>query len=398
MVAPARLPVQAEDTNGRTALPGKSAPCVVYLSLERLRPGQASHTHVRIIADGLAAADLPTRLIAHEAAEGAAPDSRLRRLARYVTLSFRALAALPSADIAYVRAHPAALLFSFIARLLGKPVVHEVNGRPADIGVSYGLPRWTTAVLSSFQIAQYRWAAGLVAVTPGLKTWLAAVTGRSDNLHLVPNGADGTVFRPDAAGELPIAGDYVLFFGGLVAWHGVDAMLASARLPAWPSDVRLVIAGDGQRSPEVQSAAEADSRIVAPGYLPKAALAGLAARALAILCPIERHGARDEGGVAPLKLFEGMAAGRPVIVTDLPFQADLVREHDCGLVIPAAAPASLATAVAALARDKEAADAMGKRGRIAIETQYDWRFRVTDTVTLLRDLTNKLSRERELPK
>jgi glycosyltransferase involved in cell wall biosynthesis len=368
------------------AVSGGDAPRVLYLSLETLRPGQASHTHVRTIADGLGAAGLPTRLIAQELAEGAPRDSRIGRLLRYLTLSLRGLAALRSVDVAYVRAHPAALPFSFVARLLGKPVVHEVNGRTADIGVSYGLPGWLTAGLNWVQIVQYRWAAGVVAVTPGLKAWLAAILGRDDTLHLVPNGADGALFRPDAPGGPQIDGDYALFFGGLVAWHGVETMLAAVRQPAWPAALRLVVVGDGQLAPQLRQAAAADPRILALGYLPKTELAGLAARAYTVLCPIEPHGARDEGGVAPLKLFEGMAAGRPVIVTELPFQADLVRRHGCGLVVPTADPVALAEAAATLIRERASADAMGRQGRTAVETLYDWRFRVADTVAVLQNL------------
>ncbi|KUL94122.1 hypothetical protein DK26_20755 [Bosea sp. WAO] len=371
---------------GQPAVSGDDAPRVLYLSLETLRPGQASHTHVRTIADGLGANGLPTRLIAQELPDGAPPDSRIGRMLRYVSLTLRALAALKSTDIAYVRAHPAALPFSFVARLLGKPVVHEVNGRTADIGVSYGLPGWVTAGLNWVQIVQYRSAAAVVAVTPGLKAWLAAILGRDETLHLIPNGADGALFQPAAPGGPQIDGDYALFFGGLVAWHGVDTMLAAVRQPAWPAELRLVVVGDGQLAPRVRQAAAADPRILALGYLPKTELAGLAARAFTVLCPIEPHGARDEGGVAPLKLFEGMAAGRPVIVTELPFQADLVRRHGCGLVIPTADPVALAEAAATLVRDRTSADAMGGRGRTAVETLYDWRFRVADTVAMLRNL------------
>lgn len=365
------------------------APRIVYLSLETLRPGQASHTHVRIIADGLASAGLPTCLIAQELTPGTRSASRLARFTGYLTLSLRALAALRCADLAYVRAHPAALPFSWLARLWGKPVVHEVNGRTADLGVSYKLPNWITTTLSAAQTIQYKWAAALVVVTPGLKDWLGATIGRSERVHLVPNGADGTTFTPEAKGGPKIEGDYALFFGGLVAWHGVDTMLAAVNSPAWPAGLRLVIAGDGQCGPALRKAAARDARIFAPGYLPKPELAGLAANAFAILCPIEAHGARDEGGVAPLKLFEGMAAGRPVVVTDLPFQAELVREQGCGLVVPPADPTALAEALVTLLRNRSDADAMGRRGRSAIETRYDWRFRVADTVDLLRDIAER---------
>ncbi|TCR70053.1 glycosyltransferase family 4 protein [Bosea sp. BK604] len=363
--------------------PGR-APRVVYFSLERLRPSQASYTHVHVIAGGLEAEGVPTRLVAVKAGAEQPSRSRLGRLASYVNLTWRALRALNDADIAYLRAHPAAIVFSLIARLRGKPVIHEVNGRTEDIGVTYRLPKGVTQLLNALQIVQYRWAAGLIAVTPGLQDWLASLLGSDAKLHLVPNGADGKRFHPAATGGPVIEGQYALFFGGLVAWHGIDTMLAALRHQDWPEGIKLVIAGDGPGGPEVRAAARHETRLIAPGYLPSSELAGLAARAFVILCPIDNHGSRNLGGVAPLKLFEGMASGRPVIATDLPFQAELVRAHQCGLVIPPADPAALAGAVRTLVGDAHLADDMGRNGRRAVETEFDWRYRVTDTVAVVR--------------
>lgn len=377
-------PDQHSGLHETPALPPEGAPRVVYFSLERLRPSQASYTHVRVIAEGLNAEGVPTRLVAVEAGPQQPSRSRLGRLTSYLSLTRHALRALKDADIAYIRAHPAAVVFSLIARLRGKPVVHEVNGRTEDIGVTYGLPRWVTQLLNAVQIAQYRWAAGLIAVTPGLQDWLASLLGSDAKLHLVPNGADGKRFHPAATGGPAIEGRYALFFGGLVAWHGIDTMLAALRHQDWPEGVKLVIAGDGPGAPEVRAAAKQETRLIAPGYLPSSELAGLAARAFVILCPINNHGSRNLGGVAPLKLFEGMASGRPVIATDLPFQAELVRAHQCGLVIPPADPAALARAVKVLVGDDPRADEMGRNGRRAVETEFDWRYRVADTVAVVR--------------
>lgn len=381
--------------SGPAEIPGMQqdpAPRVLYFSLERLRPSQASYTHVRVIAEGLRAHGLPTELVAVEAGPSDAPRSRIGRVASYLNLTRRALVALARADVAYLRAHPAAILFSIVARLWGKRVIHEVNGRTADIGVTYRLPAWIINLLSRLQIAQYHWASGLVAVTPGLRSWLASLLGSDDKLHLVPNGADGALFFPMASGGPVIAGDYALFFGGLVAWHGIDTMLGALEHQDWPDGLKLVIVGDGPGAAEIHKAAESDPRLIAPGYLPNTELAGLAARAFVILCPINNHGARDLGGVAPLKLFEGMASGRPVIATDLPFQAELVRNRACGLIVPPADSAALARAAAELLADRERANVMGRNGRQAVEAEFDWRYRVADTVAIVRDIADDNSR------
>ncbi len=355
-------------------------PKVVYLCLESLQPGQAAATHVHAIAGELG---LPVVLFASHAKPDEPRRSAFQRLSDYTRLSWQALTALRRADIAYVRAHPAALAFSAGAWLLGKPIVHEVNGRTADIGISHGLFPIATRLLTWIQHRQYRAASALVAVTPGLQRWLRETIGSKADVRLIPNGADSRQFTPSAAGGPSIAGDYAFFFGGLVAWHGVDTMLSAVADARWPSGVKLVVAGHGPGRASVTAAADRDRRVMALGYLPKSDIAGLAARALVNLCPIESHGRREEGGVAPLKLFESMASGRPVIASDLPYQADVVRDAACGLVFPAADPTALATVVAQIAADRTEAAAMGARGRRAVEMQYDWRYRAAETAALL---------------
>ena len=83
-------------------------------------------------------------------------------------------------------------------------------------------------------------------------------------------------------------------------------------------------------------------------------------------------GLRAPTGVVPLKLFEAMACGVPVVVTDLPGQADIVSRYRCGLVVPADDPVAIADAVATLARDEPLARLMGQRGRRAVVDHYSW--------------------------
>ena len=360
-----------------------SDPRVVYLCLELLQPGQAASTHVHAIAGGMG---LPTTLVASAAPAMGGRPAIWRRLLEYVRLTWQAVRALRKSDVLYLRAHPAAIVAVLFADWLGRPVIHEVNGLTADISVTHRFPGWITRILSALQIAQYRRATALIAVTPGLVNRLRYILKLQLPIALVPNGADAETFTPHAEGGPKIGTDYVLFFGGLVAWHGVGTMLRARGESAWPTGVKLVIAGQGPHRDAVTRAAAENPDIVDIGYLPKSDLAGLAARSLATLCPIETHANRDEG-VAPLKLFEGMAAGRPVVASDLPFQRDVVVDHCCGLIFEPGDASGLARAVARIAEDRIAAEAMGRRGRQAVESLYDWRYRALETAALIRTCT-----------
>src|SRR5690606_3793062 len=107
-------------------------------------------------------------------------------------------------------------------------------------------------------------------------------------------------------------------------------------LPTWPADLTLVIVGDGAKRQAVVDACAANNRIRYMGQIPYRDVPGVMAQARLGLSPQTNVDGRADTGLYPLKVFETLACAVPVIVTDFPGQADLVRKYRCGLVIPAA--------------------------------------------------------------
>jgi glycosyltransferase involved in cell wall biosynthesis len=273
-----------------------------------------------------------------------------------------------------------------------RPVVHEVNGLMDDIGITYGLPGSVTGVLKRLQAWQYRQAAALLAVTPGLAREVAPLAGPRTSVSVVSNGVDVDLFHPDATGGPVIEGEYVVLFGGLVAWHGLDDALRALGDRDWPAGVRLAIAGDGPALATARASAAREPRALFTGHLPQEQLAGVVARSLAVLAPIQGHGGRAGHGVAPLKVFEGMASGRPVIATDLPYAADIIRGFGCGVVTPERDPAAIARAVALISADRAEADAMGRRGRAAALANHRWADRAREAAAAIAAALNASGR------
>jgi glycosyltransferase involved in cell wall biosynthesis len=203
---------------------------------------------------------------------------------------------------------------------------------------------------------------------------------------LISNGANTDIFRPDGSAT-DFGGRVVVFVGGLCAWHGIDTMIAALRENDWPSDTRLVVIGDGPERAKVASRQE--SRLEWLGLKPHADIPSFLRGAVAALCIIEDPGGRSAAGVAPLKMFEAMACGVPVIVSDLPFQADIVRTIDAGLVVPPGLPAALAHAVATLARDHDGAGRMGRNGATYVRNKASWKLRSRELHHRLLALSNK---------
>ena len=340
--------------------------------------GSAAATHVLEICAGLRRRGFAVDL---KAEHGAARGGVAEQAWRYVRITLGALAALPACDLVYVRSHFAAVLVALAARLLGRPVIQEVNGVYAEAFVTHPRFRRLKGLLSRIQRQQYRWASALIGVTPDLAAWAAREAGHDRAFH-IGNGANTALFNahgPHAARERP----YAFFFGGLTRWHGVAVMMEAARSPAWPAGVDLVVAGPlVDRSLEaVLDAAPANVAWLGP--LPQAELPALIRGALAALVPsVDPKGIADHG-LTPLKLFEMMACGTPVVVSDFPGMADLVRAGPCGIVVPPGDADALARAVADLAADPERARAMGEAGARLVAAQHSWDAGAAETARVI---------------
>lgn len=353
---------------------------ITYVCLETPRPGQAVYTHVHEIISGLEVGGCHVRLIATQAGGAASGGAYWRRGLGYIGAYIRAIQSLPRSDAVYLRAHFAALPIALICRLIRKPLVQEINGRPNDVFVTYPWLGWLSGLINASYRYQLRWADQIIAVTEGLRLW-AKHESRHDRVSLIPNGANTTYFTPNGR-VMEGMGYYVVFVGGLVAWHGVTTMLQAIDRPEWPENVKLVVVGDGVERDKI-SAAEGNVRLVWVGRKSYEEVPCYLRGALGALCVIEDPDGRSTTGVAPLKLFEAMACGLPVIVTELPFQADLVRRQGAGIVIPVANPEALASAVAHLLSDPAEARQMGLRGADYVRGYASWQSRADETRLIL---------------
>lgn len=74
----------------------------------------------------------------------------------------------------------------------------------------------------------------------------------------------------------------------------------------------------------------------------------------------------------PRKLYEYLAAGLPVIASDVPTISEVVAEWHCGLTVDCSDPANVARSIVELARDPETRITMGYNARRAAEARYNW--------------------------
>ena len=349
-----------------------------YVSCELPTPGQASNTHMMGIIHGLEALGWRTRLWHPAARRG--PRGAARRIVDIATFQMRLVTRRQKPDVLYVRGHFLSLPSVVWARLRRVPVVWELNGPGGDILSSWPRLRPILGVLKLAVDAQLRLSAAVISVTPALAE-LATSRGAKHS-YVVSNGADTDEFSPAAKSAIDLPERFVALVGNLARWQGVATVLAALDRPAWPADVALVVVGDGVMAGAVQEQAAREPRLHYLGRIDHAEVAGVLARSLCALSPMVEAD-RALTGVVPLKLFEAMACGVPVIATDLPGQAEIVRSADAGLVIPAGDEDALGTAVATLAGEGAERSRMGANARRAAVEQHSWQARAAETDTII---------------
>jgi len=253
--------------------------------------------------------------------------------------------------------------------------VYEVNGLPS-IELPYRYPALGPRTLERVRAMERRCLAQADEVLTPSQTLAQNLTRMGVSpakITVLSNGADlpAPCARPAAA-----PARYFLYFGALQPWQGVgSALVALAHLA--DLDVSLVICSS--QPPSIGTALKAraerlgiSARLRWQHELTREALAPWVAHALASLAPLTESARNLEQGCCPLKILESMAAGTPVIASDLAPVRELVAHSEHGLLVRPGRPELLARAMRRLADDPAAREAMGKRARARIEERYTW--------------------------
>jgi rhamnosyl/mannosyltransferase len=213
--------------------------------------------------------------------------------------------------------------------------------------------------------AAYTRARRFIVSSPALAAHAAALTRYQDRVRVIPFGIDPAPWRraPAGAGETPPP--FMFFAGRHVDYTGVDVLLrALARTP-----LTAVIAGDGPRRGAWEQLARElglNSRVTFTGEISDAELRRLMQTCTAFVLPSVTRA--EAFGYVQL---EAMAAGTPVVSTDVPSGVSWVNQNGrTGTVVKAGDEAALAAAMTALAADPDLRARLGAAGRARVEEAF----------------------------
>ena len=176
----------------------------------------------------------------------------------------------------------------------------------------------------------------------------------------------------------------VCYVGSLSAARGIGELVAAAQLLQSP--VRITMAG---RFSEVKlenalSALPGWQRLNRPGHLDRDGVRAVMARSLAGLVTL--HPEPNYLDALPVKMFEYMAAGIPVIASDIPLWRGIIQQYQCGVCVDPRDPAAIAAAIDYFVRHPHIAQRMGRNGRRAVIERFNWPTEADKLVGLYREL------------
>jgi glycosyltransferase involved in cell wall biosynthesis len=264
------------------------------------------------------------------------------------------------AVVAGYPAQPDALPAWCVARARRVPLVVDMMISLSDTlaGDRGRAGRLAAAALAGLDRATAHAADLLVADTAAGADWLATRFGvPRARVAVVPVGAEPGRFPALPPPEGPPT---ALFYGKLAPLHGVATVVEAARRPGVPP-LRLI--GDGQLGGwlERELARHRPPGLTWERWVPYESLGAEVGRA-AVCLGVFGESAKA-ARVVPNKVWQAMAAGRPVVTADTPAVRELLEDGRTALLVPAGDPEALAAALARLAADRVLREGIGAAAR-----------------------------------
>lgn len=284
-----------------------------------------------------------------------------------------------SPDVIYMRTMHSPLSI-LLAKTTQAPLLIEVNGDSYSYYRAQRASAFRLGLIKLIDRANFRYCDRIIPISTGLqemlwrrhrippeKTVLIESATDPELFHLMDRLACRQRLGLDPAGR------YVGFVGSFFQHQGIDILIDAAPtiLHRFP-DVRFLLVGDGvmrQTWAERISERTLSASFLFTGQVPYSEVPLYIGATDLCVAPF----LADRGDASPLKLFDYLACGRPVVASNIHPLHDLLSRAQGIASVPPEEPEMLAKEIIRLLEDQEAARRLGENGRRWVLEAHSWR-------------------------
>jgi glycosyltransferase involved in cell wall biosynthesis len=307
---------------------------------------------------------------------------RMLKFYRFAMLASRVGRKLSRPDVVFATHTPLPIGLAGISlgRYFGVPFVFEVRDLWPEGLIDLGLLKNPLAILWLRRMAQkiYTAASQIVTLSPGMKEGIVKAGIPAERVTVIPNACDLDLFRPDLDisywhQKLGLGGHFAaIYFGAMGKANGLEYIIEAARIlmQRRKHHIAIILLGDGGQRPELEKMAKdyGLTNVIFAGPISRDEVARLVA-ACQICMTVIRPSKNNTW--SPNKMFDALAAGKPVLVNVPGWLGDIVKNNNCGRSLDPHKPEALADALEELSANPELCREMGRNARSVAEREFD---------------------------
>jgi len=309
--------------------------------------------------------------------------ARMRAFLQFASLATRVGNLMERPDVVFATHTPLpiGLAGMKLSGRFGVPFVFEVRDLWPEALVHIGALRNPLAIWWLRRMARkiYRAADHIVALSPGMKAGVVRAGIPDEKVTVITNASDLGLFRPDvdgsAARERLGIGDRfaAVYFGAMGLANGLEYAVEAARVlrDRRNDQIVIVLHGDGGRRKELERLVKEyklDNVIFSDLVPDKAAVAEIVAACNVCMTIYARTD--KEQTWSPNKMFDALAAGRPVLINVPGWLGETIEQNRCGRFVDPHRPQALADALQQLATDPDLCSKIGRNARALAEREF----------------------------
>jgi glycosyltransferase involved in cell wall biosynthesis len=261
----------------------------------------------------------------------------------------------------------------------GYKTLFEVNGLPS-IELKYHYPGMDAELLAKIkeqELATLHLADAIICPSNVTRDYIASLGLNRKLVTVIPNGVSPSDFSPtplpDSDGRIPT----LLYIGTLADWQGLDIVIKALPKILEQQPVKLQIIGRGRSRQRKMLAKQIrklglEEHVIVQPAVPHHEIPELIASADICVAPLALNDRNVTQGACPIKILEYMAAGRPLLASNMPIVRELVREDVDGLLFSPSDPEDLARQANLLLKDAELSKRLAESASAHVREKFTW--------------------------